>query len=228
MKPIPIIILPGLDGSDLLLQRFIDLAPSDISARVVSLPDDSNADYNALVGHVSAIIGTEPCHIIAESFSGPIGILLAHRIPEFVSRLTLVASFASPPTPSFARYIPWSLLFRLPMPRFVAQRYFLGPATSLIPTLRAAIRTACVPTLVQRLHCVMNANVTDELSEIKCPIDYVRPSKDRLISDRVFRNLLMVNPNTYVIPIDGPHLIMQTKPKETWAGILGRTFDKPE
>jgi len=224
---LPIFILPGLDGSDSLLHRFADLAPPNVSVRILALPDDPKADYDCLVSQISAMIGSTPCHLIAESFSGPIGILLAHRIPEVVSRLTLVASFASAPTPSIARYLPWSLLFRLPMPRFIAKRYFLGSATSLIPNLRAAIRTTSVPTLVQRIRCVMNVNVTDELSEIKCPIDYVRPSKDRLIPDWSFRNLLMINPNIYVIPIDGPHLIMQAKPEETMTAILGRTFESP-
>ena len=226
MSSIPIYILPGLDGTDLLLQRFVELAPSETLVQVIPLADDPDANYDSLVEEVLKVIGAfVPCHIIAESFSGPIGILLARRFPEVVCRLTLVSSFAQSPTPSFAKFVPWKLLFRMPMPNFVANRYFLGSESALAPMLRKAIGTTSVATLARRIRCVMKVNVSQELSEIACPIDYVWPSNDRLVPLWSVRNILKINPRTFVIPIHGPHLIMQTRPKETWKGILNRPLD---
>ncbi len=73
MNSIPIYILPGLDGTDLLLQRFVELAPLETSVQVIPLPDDPHANYDSLVEEVLKVIERVPCHIIAESFSGPIG-----------------------------------------------------------------------------------------------------------------------------------------------------------
>ena len=99
MKPTTTIILPGLDGTELLLSRFHELAPESHKVTVFPLPDDPMANYGTLCDHFSERFRSfESCHLIVESFSGPLGILLAHRHPETITRLTLVATFASPPT----------------------------------------------------------------------------------------------------------------------------------
>jgi len=95
-----IVILPGLDGNDLLLTRFIELVPAGFTATVMPLPDDPADDYESLSSSLAVRLRQlAPCHLVAESFSGPLGILLAFRHPDIVARLTLVASFASSPAP---------------------------------------------------------------------------------------------------------------------------------
>ena len=119
----PILILPGLDGTDGMLGEFCSLCAETGSAKVLTLPDDTSLDYPALADHfASEILQHKTCHVIAESFSGPLGILLARKLPERVSRLTLVASFAKSPVTKLAAFLPWSILFRLPLPSFVAER----------------------------------------------------------------------------------------------------------
>ena len=224
MSSIPIYILPGLDGTDLLLQRFVELAPSEMSVQVIPLPDDPDDNYDSLVEEVLKVIGGVPCHIIAESFSGPIGILLARRFPEVVCRLTLVSSFAQSPTPSFAKFVPWKLLFRMPMPNFVANRYFLGSESALAPMLRKAIGTTSVATLARRIRCVMKVNVSQELSEIACPIDYVWPSNDRLVPLWSVRNKHLEDKPKHVCdsnPWAASYNANQTK------GDLERYFESP-
>ena len=53
MKPIPTIILPGLDGTDLLLDRFRKLAPETNDVVVWALPDNPNDNYQTLCDHFS-------------------------------------------------------------------------------------------------------------------------------------------------------------------------------
>ena len=114
MSSSPTIILPGLDGTDLLLDRFVELSPESGSTSVLAIPDDASDDYESLTDKFAARIAHyHSCHIIAESFSGPLGILLAHRFPEIVRRLTLVATFATSPTSVIARIVPWSMLYRI-------------------------------------------------------------------------------------------------------------------
>ena len=47
-----IVMLPGLDGTDLLLDHFVELAPAGVTVTVVPLPDDPNDDYES--GSVSS------------------------------------------------------------------------------------------------------------------------------------------------------------------------------
>ncbi len=214
------IVFPGLDGTDLLLGRFAELAPQSQPVSIVPLPDDPRDDYESLCTRFSdQIQKLESCHIIGESFSGPLGILLAHRFPEIVDRLTLVATFANSPTPAIARIIPWSILYRIPMPNFVAKRYFVGSEQPLADKLKFAIRRTSPGTLVKRMRCVMNVDVTSELSQLKCDIKYIRPKFDRLVPMRSLNTIVDTNPNVIAHEIEGPHLIMQTRPEQVWECI---------
>lgn len=221
------IVLPGLDGTDWLLDPFCAHAPESHDVTVWPLPDTS-ADYRSLCEHFSdGIRRLGSCHLVAESFSGPLGILLASRHPEVVKRLTLVATFATTPTPWFARFVPWTLLFSLPLPAWVARRYFVGSKGSLIQLLRRAIRQSSRQVLAGRMRCVMNVDVTAELSDLNCKAVYVRPKNDRLVPLDSLTTILNTNPSIAVCELDGPHLILQTQPKEVWKRIVLEYRDAP-
>jgi len=221
MNPATTIILPGLDGTNLLLDRFRELTPESLDVRVLPIPDDPIANYDTLCDHFSKRIQSlESCHLIAESFSGPLGILLAHRHPKIIQRLTLVATFATSPAPIIARLIPWSIFFRLPMPNWVARRYFVGPNQSLVDGLKYAVRQTSPPTLIQRMHCLMCVDVTSQLSELECTVLYLRPKHDRLVPQRSLNTIINVKSSISVREIDGPHLILQSRPQKAWESIL--------
>ncbi len=212
-----IVVLPGLDGTGLLLKRFCEYAPDGVDVEVLALPNDPIDDYDTIGDFISERIrGLESCDLVTESFSGPIGILLAHRHPEIVRSLTLVASFANSPAPAFAKVIPWSILVRLPMPSFFAKRFLVGSDDSLVSELKRAIRQTSPKTLVRRLQCLMNIDVTGPLSELKSELIYIRPIQDRLIPKRTVETIVAANPAVSVREIDGPHMILQTSPGQVW------------
>ena len=213
-----VILLPGLDGNVDLHDDFVRHAPPDTSVSPISLPDKS-LDYVGLCDHVSAAIqsGETPdsIHLIAESFSGPLGILLAHRNPELIRRLTLVASFAKSPAPWFSHYLPWKHITRRKLPKFVASYYF-GADQELASRLRSSIQCTSPETLEYRIRCVLKVDVRDQLAELDCPIEYLRATKDRLVPYGASSTILAANRNTVVHEIEAPHLMLQTKPKEVW------------
>ena len=222
MNDATILILPGLDGTDTMLGQFRQQCARSQNAIVGTLPDDATLGYDGLADHFGSIIRNLPaCHIIAESFSGPIGILIAKKHPELVTRLTLVASFATSPVPKIASYLPWFLLFRFPVPGFVARRYFVGQHKSLIPALRAAIRQNSYPILRHRLGLVEHVDVSSEYSELNCQLTYIRPTRDRLVPRQCLDRMLDDNPATVVHHIDGPHMILETQPENSWRTIAG-------
>ncbi|HBE69083.1 MAG TPA: hypothetical protein DDW52_13115 [Planctomycetaceae bacterium] len=214
------IVLPGLDGSDTLLQPFVDAAPHNTLARVESLPDRQFTDYSSLADHFSeTLCDAPPCLLIAESFSGPLAILLAHRLPELVQRLVLVATFATAPVPRVVKFLPWFLLLRLPIPARAA-RVLIGDHQELLPSLRIAIRQQQVATLASRISMLCSVDVKSQLAALHRPITYLTATDDRLISPRYGRDIASAYPKTDNRSVNGPHLILQTQPDECWKQIL--------
>ncbi|MFO0906403.1 MAG: alpha/beta hydrolase [Pirellulales bacterium] len=215
------VILPGLDGSSELLEPFIELAPPGCSATVIGLPDDSTANYESLPAVLASQIERfAPCHLIAESYSGPLGIRIASRYPELVSRLTLAATFATPPAPGVVRLLPWSLLFRLPLPRWAAQVFLTGADRKVAERLCIAVRRTSSATLAKRLRCVLTVDVRSELQSLACPVQYLRATRDLVVPVRALRRIREVNPRVQVREIEGPHLILQVRPEAAWTAIM--------
>jgi pimeloyl-ACP methyl ester carboxylesterase len=205
-----------------MLGEFRNLCGENQRVIIGTLPADSTMDYSGLADSFASVVRDLPaCHIIAESFSGPIGTLLANQYPEIVTRLTLVASFVTSPVPRIASFLPWSLIFRLPMPSMIAQYFFVGQYDSQIPTLRKAIRQNTPSILRHRLRLVQNVDVSQDYAKLSCQLLYVRPKQDRLVSQRCVDKILALNPATIVREINGPHLILETQPENAWQQIAG-------
>jgi len=184
------------------------------------LPDDPADNYETLSYNlVAKLRHFAPCHLVAESFSGPLGIRIASRHPDIVKQLTLVASFASSPAPWIARWLPWSLILRIPLPYAVARYYFVGANDELAGRLRDAIHQTSTATLTKRIHCLLNVDTCSELASLRCPVRYLRAKRDRLVPAHVLRKILDANSSVIVHEIDGPHLILQTRPEQAWSAI---------
>jgi len=53
------------------------------------------------------------------------------------------------------------------------------------------------------------------LAEVKVPSVYLRPIQDRLAPARCLREILGIEPETKVVSIPGPHLLLQSEPQKT-------------
>lgn len=216
--PITTFVFPGLDGTGLLLDTFKEAAPPSHRVTVLRLPDDPTDDYDSLCDHFSdTISGVDRCVLIGESFSGPLVVLLARRFPEIVIQVVLVASFVKSPTPLIASAIPWNWVFRMPLPAWLARMFLLGQSDDgLVAKLQHTIGQTSPQTLARRVRLVMGVNVTAELRQLKCPVIYVRPHQDRMISANDVLAILNQGDHVFVKNIDGPHLVLSTHPIEAW------------
>jgi len=231
MKRIRVFVFPGLDGTDRLLERFAATAPSNFDVQLLRLPDDSDAGYSDLVELFSETLQSKRaangCVVVAESFSGPLAVLLAHGHPGVVTHLVLVSSFVSSPAPFYASWIPWRLVFRFPLPAILARRYLVGKASSeLVEQLQSVVRQCSWQTLSNRVRMAMEVDVSAEFRQLQCQVTYIQPKADRLLNRGQATLIMSLNSNAVVKTVEGPHLLLQTKPLQVWECIADRIAKK--
>jgi len=94
-----LILLPGLDGTGELFAPFIE-ALGGFTTEVVSYPPDRAMSYAEHETFARAKLPSDEDYVLlAESFSGPVGIAIATATPARLKGLILCATFASNPLP---------------------------------------------------------------------------------------------------------------------------------
>jgi len=213
------VLLPGLDGTGRLFAPFLERLGGEQPVQVVSYPADDVLNYDALVDRVAMEL-PEQCVLIAESFSGPIGIRLADR----AQALVLVASFAVSPFPlSWAWNGLGAWATRREPPEKFLRWLLMDPECSpaLMRELQGAMREVSPEVLRSRIASVLDVDVRGQLRITSTPVLYLRAKRDRLI-----RRWSAVGDQVRVI--DGPHLLLQRRPDfvrraiEEWLSTVAR------
>jgi len=92
--PVTLVVLPGLDGTDVLFRPFIAALPTGIRPIVIDYPAKGMNRYPDLLELVRrTVTDMPPFYVLSSSFSGPLAIMLARAEPEKVRGVILSASF---------------------------------------------------------------------------------------------------------------------------------------
>jgi len=186
------------------------LAPLD--SRVIALADRSAgyiADLQIVRQHLPK---SEPYVLVAESYSGPIGISIAATRPPGLVGLVLSTTFLNCPRPYLGQL---RLLLRVLPPIRV-------PAAPFVPLLlngrstpearhllRMVLNLASPKAMLSRLNDVATVNVAAEAHSIEVPTLYLRAKADRVVpasaGDTVKRHI----PHATITELAGPHLLLQ-------------------
>lgn len=211
-------ILPGLDGTGSLLHEFAHALAPDLQAQVIAYPTAGAGDYDALTACAAAQVADHaPCLLIAESFSGPIGIRLAAQSPRQFAGLVLCASFARTPSGMLPRPLA-RVASRLPMdalPMGLVTTMMLGrwSTPAWRDRTRAAISAVDPHTLRWRLQAALDIDVRDTLARIRVPVLYLQASADRVVSAASARLVCSTLPHTQMQVVEGPHFLLQAQPQ---------------
>jgi pimeloyl-ACP methyl ester carboxylesterase len=217
-----LVILPGMDGTRALRNDLV-AALDPIETTVVSYPADRPLGYFELASFARAALPRDrPYAILGESFSGPIAISIAAARPPGLVGLILSCSFARNPHRLLGavwplvgwiplEHAPMSLLSPLLLGRFATQ--------PLRSALRQALRNNSSPVLRARFRAVLDVDVTADLRELDLPTLYLRASEDRLVPHSCAESIARAAPQTSIVEIEGPHLLLQTTPSRAAAAI---------
>lgn len=217
-----IVILPGLDGTGALVsevERRLVSAHSVIRFRYPS----HLYSYDDLQEWVSAKLPSDDFILVAESFSGPLAIMIAEQDPLGLRGIVLVASFARSPRrlPVFLTYalevlpIKSRLFIRLAQPFLMGRWSTNAFTTKFINALEPIPRL----TITRRLREVLNVNVVKTLNKLSLPTVYLVATHDRLVPSRVSKDF--GSSGSRVIALNGPHFLLQANSSASAEHISG-------
>lgn len=212
-----LVLLPGLDGTEIFLQPLLAALPEKIRPLVVTYPETGIQRYAHLLEVVrKAVDGIPAFHLLGWSFSGPLALMLAAAEPQRVRSVILSASFVRPPRPelssirfavSGASMWLWRAARRLPLwlarPRGDAFRLAKSQTWRRIPAR----------TLAVRMREVMQVDARAELSACRQPLLYLAASRDGMVPRRCAEEILRLRPATRLATIEGEHFAMYTNPR---------------
>src|SRR5262245_10164647 len=106
MRP-TLILLPGLDGTEVFYQPLMAALRPSLRSIVVAYPPsvDAGSRYEDLLPIVRReIAAASACYLVGWSFGGPLAIMAAVAEPDKVRGVVLVASFVRTPSDRLRRW----------------------------------------------------------------------------------------------------------------------------
>ncbi len=213
-----LIVLPGMDGTGILLEPFAREAEKLGSpCRILSYPTARFLSYEELLDEiVIPSLPEDDFAVVAESFSGPLGLALAQRALPNLRGLILVATFAEPPESLLLRLssiLPVGWILSMPIPCFMTHKMMLGsfnpagPGTSICEVARLVTPDV----IASRLEAVRKLKL--EPGHIRVPGLYIRAGQDGLLPSTVIEGVRRLVPDLTEVVIRGPHLVLSTAPE---------------
>jgi len=218
-----LVMLPGLDGTGLVFDPLLKHLPEDIEAQVVCYPTDRVMSFQEHVDFVrKQLPRKKPFVLLAESFSGPIGLQILSDPPDNLKGVLLIATFARHPTPFFldvGLYLPQKLILNLFSKSFLGRFFCLAGATSeAVDIFQNALKTVKLSVLSNRLKILAELPPPPEIS-FSGPCLYLQAKNDRLVPERATGCLLQLLPQLQIEQLPGPHITLLAHP-ETGAQII--------
>ena len=216
-----VVILPGLDGTGYLLGDLAEQLSLAHEVTVIDYPADV-CRYEDLFDHLSACLPREDYLIVAESFAGPLAVMIAASRPVGLKGIVFAATFARRPRNipvSFAR-----LLHLLPLRSSffarLAQPFVMGRWTNdtFTRNFTHVLKTALPATLVGRLEAVHAVDVTQILPDIAVPCIYLRARHDLIVPAHAARDFTPHMAAHY--DLEGPHFLLQAQPTQSAKHVL--------
>jgi len=213
---VTLLLLPGLDGTDVLFRPLLSALPSWIRPLVVTYPATRGTRYEDLMTIVrSAVADIPECWVLGWSFSGPLAIMLAAEQPHKVRGVILSASFVRAPRRSLVWVRPAMLTPVIWTIRVVRRSPLLfKPRVDRLRRDKAEIwARVSAPTLAARVRTVLRTDVRDLLAGLDAPVVYLAGEGDDVVPSWNADDVVKALPSTRVETIAGAHMAMYSNPK---------------
>lgn len=216
-QKIILVLLPGLDGSGLVFEPLLNCLPGEIIPQVVRYPCDRPLSFEE---HVDFARGELPCDrpfvLLAESFSGPVGLQLLAAPPENLLGVIFVATFVRSPSPlllKLGRHLPPRLLLTLFSTTLLSRFFCLGKSPrESVALFRRALQSARLCAMARRLR-ILAELPPPPVTPFARPCLYLQADHDRLVPPGAAEDLRASLPQLQVKRLSGPHIILLARPE---------------
>ena len=210
---IPLVLLPGLDGTGVLFAPFLAQLPTQFETHVIHYPNACLSPRELAELVLQQVEFTPDTVLIAESFSGLVAIELVKR-QIVLKALIFCASFGKSPRPQLLntlKHLPLAQLLRLPIPYQALSR--LGMNTQTQYLLSQAMQQVDNSVLAYRFRCLANAPVINLTQTYNIPTFYWRAANDWAVPLSNANALKVYFPHLQIHTIaDSGHFLLQTQP----------------
>jgi pimeloyl-ACP methyl ester carboxylesterase len=220
-----LVLLPGLDGTGKLFAEFLKALDLGVSANVVPYPPDVPLGYEELEPLVREALPTRGHFVLlGESFSGPLAIRIAANPPPALVGLILCVTFASNPFPhlGWARWLAPFLPLKS-MPRWLRASLMWGSASpsKAPPQSERAMAGVDAAVIRRRIAALLSVDETAALAQISVPTLVLCATRDHVVSKAATMRLIRGIRQARRVDVDGPHLLLKTRPHECAAAVHG-------
>ena len=215
-------LLPGFHGSPLLFDPLIACLSGEIEAHPLGF--ESATSLTEHIDKVSPTLPVAGSFLLAESFSGLIALGLMASNPTRFKGAILSCTFARSPMQAFAavgKQLP-ELAYRQTLLKRSILRHFCLNGTrndALLQTVLDAISEVPPTVIKNRIKVLAETDLRSRLKHITTPVLCIAAAADRVVPRRRVIELQSLLPNARLVVLEGPHLILQTQPKEAAAAI---------
>ena len=232
-RPVTLVLLPGLDGTDIFFQPLLRELPAEITPLVLTFPVTGDQGYPSLLRLVrESTGGLEEFHVLGWSFSGPLAVMLAASEPRRVRGVILSASFLRAPRRLLrpARFTlvgpvlwAWRVLRRAPLHLFRAREDPFRVAKRLTWSRVPA------GVLARRLRAVAMVDVRSTLGACQMPLLNLVAGGDWIVPGGNADEIAAAYPAVRTKVLPGGHLAMYHHPRLAAAAIealIGTSSDR--
>lgn len=215
-----IFLLPGLDGSGVILQKLSDaLTRLGMKVFVVSYPKDDTYNYddyaNYVKNFINESIGVEsPFSLFAESFGGPIIPALYKSLELRIEKIIFCASFVTNPMVGarvlkfFNKSVDASRISSL---AYMVNFLGLNPSADAVEVFNKAQQGLNDSLVRARINEVLSLTHTgkelEHFKNISTPILYIQARYDTVVLPKGYLSLKRLNPHTKLKVLSGSHLV---------------------
>lgn len=222
-------LLPGFDGTGELFGPLQAALGNEVVSHAVRY--EAEQSFEDYVDSVARILPQENAILVAESFSGPVALSLMEQYPARIKCAVLCATFAVSPFRSLtraARYMPTFMFTPTSMQRTLLRSFCLNGECDdvLVDRATSVIRSVPAATIQNRLQVLSGIDLTSLLPRIATPVLYLQATHDRVVSSGLSQELTQALPRVKVQRIDGPHLLLQSRPAQCAAAIASFLADQ--
>ena len=211
-----IVLLPGLDGTEMLFKELIKYLPKGIKYQVINLDTLSGSSYPQQAVEVARKIDGENFLLVAESYSGRIAYKICLILGKKIKKVVFLASFISPPSHTSKATILFSSAF-------FKENTFLSWGIRIFgfnfankPQAIKSVFDSLAKTEKNKLRARLQNIASLDIPDTKTNLNaiYIRPSHDLLVSNRCVKAIERVFRKTQITEIKGGHFIAQSNPRQ--------------